>query len=284
MTGDTSHDGNHSPAAAVSQRMKRTLTIASALTVLFAATACGSSDPADGSPTAPPPVATTEPETPSTPSTPTTNTPTTPSFEPPDSSAPPDTDPPATPAPTTPAPPTTPTTPTEPTRPGETEDVTVDDGTFDSIGEMGAAASVVVVGEVVEVTSLGRPFLDRDPDANEFVAITIETTDTLRGDPIAEIVLPWEAFGTDGDGERTSTLITNGIRPADVGDRLVLFLRPADPQFAEFVGGDPTHQLVKLDGIAYLDGDVVVATELGSTAAEQLAGLTLDDIRATLTL
>lgn len=257
--------------------MKRTLTIATTLTLLLAATACGSSDSADGSPTTQPPVVTTEPDD---------VAPTTPPVEPPGSGTPPATDapttdaPPATPTPTAPTP--TPTTPASPSRPGETEDITIDDGTFDSIAEMGEEASLVVVGEVVEVTSLGRPFLDRDPDANEFVAITLETIDTLTGDPVAEIVLPWEAFGTDADGERTSTLITNGIRPADVGDRLVLFLQPADPQFAEFLGGNPTHQLVKLDGIAFLDGDAVVATELGSTAAEQLVGLTVDDIRAAL--
>lgn len=252
--------------------MKRTLTIATTLTMLFAATACGSSDSADGAPTTQPPVVTTP--------DPDDVAPTTPPVEPPGSGTPPATD-----APTTDAPPTTPTptAPAAPARPSEFEDITVDDGTFDSIGAMGDDATLVVVGEVVEVTSLGRPFADRDPDANEFVSITVETIDTLAGDPVDEIVLPWESFGTDADGTRTTTLVTNGIRPADVGDRLVLFLRPADPQFAEFLGGTPTHQLVKLDGIAFLAEGRVFATELGSTAAEQLLGMSADDIRAALT-
>ena len=38
-----------------------------------------------------------------------------------------------------------------------------------------------------------------------------------------------------------------------------------------------------LDGIAYLSEGRVFATELGSTAAEQLLGMTADDIRAALT-
>lgn len=276
MTDDTSRHGNRRPAATVSRRMKRTLTIATTLTVLLAATACGSSDSADGSPTTQPPVVTTtEPD-----DVEPTNPSTTPPVEPPGSGTPPATD-----APTTDAPPATPapTAPAAPSRPSEFEDIIVDDGTFDSIRDMGDDATLVVVGEVVEVTSLGRPFTDRDPDANEFVSITVETIDTLAGDPVDEIVLPWEAFGTDADGTRTTTLVTNGIRPADVGDRLVLFLQPADPQFAEFLGGTPTHQLVKLDGIAYLNDGRVFATELGSTAAEQLLGMTADDIRAALT-
>lgn len=259
--------------------MKRTLTIATTLTVLVAATACGSSDSADGSPTTQPPVVTTtEPD-----DVEPTNPSTTPPVEPPGSGTPPDTDAPTTDAPPATPAPTTPATPTAPSRPSEFEDITVDDGTFDSIRDMGDDATLVVVGEVVEVTSLGRPFTDRDPDANEFVSITVEPIDTLAGDPVDEVVLPWEAFGTDTDGTRTTTLVTNGIRPADVGDRLVLFLQPADPQFAEFLGGTPTHQLVKLDGIAYLNDGRVFATELGSTAAEQLLGMTADDIRAALT-
>ncbi len=147
---------------------------------------------------------------------------------------------------------------------------------------MGDGASLVVVGEVVGITSLGRPFSDRDPNANEFVAVTVETVDTLKGEPAGKVVLAWQAFATDFDGKRTATLLTNGIRPPDVADRLVLFLTPADPATVALLGGGLTHQLVKLDGIAYLDGDQVVAGEVGSTAAQQLLTMTVAEIRAAL--
>ncbi len=60
----------------------------------------------------------------------------------------------------------------------------------------------------------------------------------------------------------------------------MLFLDPVDAAFNDFLGGELTHHLVKLDGIAYLDGDQVVAAEVGSTAAEQLRTMSVNEIRA----
>lgn len=259
--------------------MKSPLLFATTLTVLLvAATACGTADPvADGA--APP--TTEEVVTPTTePGGVTTPTEPTEPVEPPDSSPPPTSAP--VPGPT-PAPTAPPTTPAEP-RPAVTEDVTIDDGTYDSVGEMGDNSSVVVVGDVVEVTSLGRPFADGDQYQNtsEYVAVTVETVDTLTGEPTGEVVLAWQAFATDSDGNRTATLLLNGIRPPEVADRLVLFLDPVDAAFNDFIGGELTHQLVKLDGIAYLDGDQVTAGEVGSTAAEQLRTMTVREIRVAL--
>ena len=268
--------------------MKSTLFLATTLTVLLAgATACGTADPtADGA--APPTTEevvtpTTEPDDLTTPTQP---------LDPPDSSTPPTvapTTPPAptptptpapTPAPTTPAP-TPPTTPATP-RPVATEDVTIDDGTYDSVSEMGADADVVVIGDVVAVDSLGRPFADGNQNTNEYVAVTVSTVDTLTGEPTGEIVFVWQAFATDADGNRTATLLVNGIRPPEVADRLVLFLDPVDSAFNDFLGGVLTHELVKLDGIGYLDGDQVIAAEVGSTASEQLRTMSVNEIRAAL--
>ena len=135
------------------------------------------------------------------------------------------------------------------------------------------------VGDVVEITSLGRPYLDRDPNAYEMVQVTVQTVDTLEGTPTGEIVFAWQAFATDAEGNRIATVLTNGIRPPDLADRLVLFVTPVDPAFAELIGGDLTHQLVKLDGIAYVDGERVIAGEIGSPAAEDLLTMTLSEIR-----
>ncbi len=264
--------------------MKSTLFLATTLTVLLAgATACGTADPtADGA--APPTTEevvtpTTEPDDVTTPTQP---------LDPPDSSTPPTvapTTPPAptpAPAPTTPAPTTPPMTPATP-RPVATLDLTIDDGTFDSVAEMGDDAAVVVIGDVIEVSSLGRPFADGDQNTNEYIAVTVATVDTLTGEPTGEIVFAWQAFATDADGNRTATLLINGIRPPEVTDRLVLFLNPVDSAFNDFLGGVLTHELVKLDGIAYLDGDQVIAAEVGSTAAEQLRTMSVNEIRSAVT-
>jgi len=144
-----------------------------------------------------------------------------------------------------------------------TSDLIVEDGTFASVASMARAAELIVVGEVVEVVSLGRPDVEEDPNADEYVAVTTDVTEILKGDPISEVVLGWDAFGYDTDGNRVSTLLSNGVRPPQVGDRLLLFLVVADPAFADALGGG-SHQEVKLDGVAYLDGDRLIAGELGS--------------------
>lgn len=250
----------------------RILTATLALSLVTLA-GCGTSSVLDGSP---PPTTSAPDDVPTTPAPP---------VDTPDTVAPPTapptnpTPPPTAPPPTTPSEPSTPSEPTTPP-PFPTVDVTIDDGSFGSVDEMADTAPRIVVGEVVGVTSLGRPFLDRDPNAEEFVAVTVRVTETLKGEPTDEIVLSWQAFAVDADGERTATVVTNGLRPPALADRLVLFLDDVDPAWADVLGDVPTHQLVKLDGIAFLDGDRVVATEVGSPAAEQLVTMTLAEIRS----
>lgn len=196
---------------------------------------------------------------------------------PPTSPAPaaPSTDPPGTDVPGTEAPPSI-------EWPQEEIDVVVDDGTFGSVSEMGDESDLVVVGEVVEVVSIGRLNVGQDPDAPEYLAVTIRPSETLQGASDGDVVLVWAAFEVDADGKRVATRILNGLRPPDVGDHVLAFLDTVDPAFADLAGGVPTHQLVRLDGIAYLEGDQPVAVEVGSTAAEELLTMTLDDLRAEL--
>jgi hypothetical protein len=231
-------------------RPTRLLALAS-LVLLPTLAACGSSDSDEAGP---------DPTSPA-PSAPATDPPTTDS---------PVTDPPATDA------------PQGIDWPAEEVDVVIDDGTFGSVAEMGDESDLVVVGEVVEVESIGRLTAAEDPAAPEYVAVTIRPSETLRGTGSDDIVLAWAAFDVGSDGERVATRILNGLRPPDVGDRVLVFADAVDPAFAELAGGVPTHQLVKLDGMAYLDGDQPVAAEVGSPAAEALLTMTLDDIRADL--
>ncbi len=155
------------------------------------------------------------------------------------------------------------------------EDLIVDDGTFDSLEDMADASDIVLVGEVIDATSIGRPAAATDPTADEFLAITVQPSERLRGSYPGDVVIAWAAYSTDQDGTRVAVRTVNGVRPPELGDRVVLFLRPVDPGFAEFAGGAPTHELVKLDGIGFVTDDVVTQVETGSTAAELLRGMTV---------
>ncbi len=159
------------------------------------------------------------------------------------------------------------------------EDVVVDEGTFDSLEDMADASDLVVVGEVIRANSIGRLAAATDPTADEFVAITVEPSETLRGSFPGSVVIAWAAYSTDEDGTRVAVRTVNGIRPPAAGDRVVLFLRSVDPDFAEFAGGVPTHELVKLDGIGFIDGEVVTEVETGSPAGELLRGMTVASLR-----
>jgi hypothetical protein len=159
------------------------------------------------------------------------------------------------------------------------EDLIVDDGTFDSLEDMADASDIVVVGEVIDATSIGRLAAATDPTADEFVAITVRPSERLRGSSPGDVVIAWAAYSTDEDGTRVADRTVNGVRPPAVGDRVVLFLQQVDPGFAEFAGGAPTHELVKLDGIGFVTGDVVTEVEAGSSAAELLRGMTVASLR-----
>ena len=155
----------------------------------------------------------------------------------------------------------------------------VEDGHYATVEEMAQAADLVIVGDVVGVESLGRPDLEEDEWADEYVAITFDAGEVLKGGLVERVVLGWDAVQIDPDGNRVATLLNNGIRPPQVGDHMLLFLDPAAPSFVEMLGGRPTHSPVLLDGVAYLDGDRLVAGETVSTTAYQLLAMSLPQIR-----
>jgi hypothetical protein len=155
----------------------------------------------------------------------------------------------------------------------------VEDGHYRTVMEMAHAADLVIVGDVVGVTSLGRPDTGEDTSADEHVAATIEAAEVLKGELVERVVLGWDAIQVDSAGNGIATIISNGIRPPAVGDRMLLFLDPASPSFIEALGGKPTHWPVLLDGVAYLDGDRLIAGETVSTTADQLLAMSLPQIR-----
>jgi hypothetical protein len=159
------------------------------------------------------------------------------------------------------------------------EDLIVDEGTFDSLDDMADASDLVVVGEVIDTPSIGRLAAATDPTADEFLAITVQPSETLRGSYPGDVIIAWAGYSTDEDGARLAVRTVNGVRPPAVGDHVVLFLRSVDPAFDAFAGGAPTHELVKLDGIGFVTDDVVTEVEAGSPAAELLRGMTVASLR-----
>lgn len=186
------------------------------------------------------------------------------------------------PAPTTPT--VAPTTTGEPAGPHDlpTRPMEVDDGGFTTLEELAAVGELVVVGTVTDEVSLGRPDAAEDPHADEFLGLTLRVDSTLKGSATTEIRLAWDAYLTDETGERVAEIVMNGIPVPHVGDQLVLFLRPADAQFAAHLDGFPTHAPVALDGIGFVVDSVVTITDTSSPATQALMGQSIEQITASM--
>jgi len=155
---------------------------------------------------------------------------------------------------------------------GDGDDVERRSGVDGSVGEHGPGAGV-------GVESVGCPSLAEDGWADEYVAITVDVAEVIKGELVERVVLGWDAILVGPGGDRVATLLSNGIRPPQVGDQMLLFLDPAAASFVEALSGAPTHSPVLLEGVAYLDGDRLVAGETSSTPADQLLAMSLPQVR-----
>jgi len=184
------------------------------------------------------------------------------------------------------------------TLPGATSTEGSDDGTTDStlettilerneevfvsVAEIGRASTDVVVGMVSHTGSIGTPDVAEDPHASEFIAVTVDVEEALKGQPDKQVVFAWEAYLTDGGGKRTMEILAEGLPIPKVGDRLLLFLVPEDKERVELFGAELTHRPITLDGLAYIDGSTVelVADKFEGDLGDSLLGLALPAIRA----
>lgn len=189
--------------------------------------------------------------------------------------------PPTSPPPTGPpvmAPPTSGPGPTEPELP--TRYVEIDDGAFDDLDEMTDASEVVVVATVTDEETIESDRDDVHPSAEEHLGLRLTVDEALKGDPGDEIRLAWFAFELGDDGSPIATNLLNGIPVPRTGDRLVLFLRAVDE-------GDPpfayaTHAPVRLDGVGFLEDDVVTITDDVAPEAAVLTATSLEEIRVSV--
>lgn len=166
--------------------------------------------------------------------------------------------------------------------PTATVDATVTDDGDATVAQLVEEADVVVYGTVSGVESLGRPGAPEDPTATEYLGVTIEIDTVLAGATDQPIRLAWDAFQTNAGGDRVATFISNGLRPPQQGDEMLLFLGPVDPSYLDFVGGFPTFAPVRLDGVVYLEDGVVTEVERNSLAGSELTGMTITEITRTV--
>jgi hypothetical protein len=158
--------------------------------------------------------------------------------------------------------------------------IVIDDMGYVSLEEMAAAASLVIHGTVTDETSLGRPDVEADPSADEYLGLTVSVDALLKGSAVDEVRLGWDAYVVDANGERAATNVMNGIDVPRVGDEVLLFLQPIDADAARFMGGFPTHAPVSLDGIAFVEDHTVTATDDISADVIGLPGKTIEQIAA----
>lgn len=147
-----------------------------------------------------------------------------------------------------------------------------------SLGQLIEEASSVVVATAASVESLGRPASAEDPRADEYVGVSLRVDEMVRGEAIDVVALVWDANQVDPDGRTVATIISNGLRPPQVGDQMLLFIRPADPVWKEHMSGFPTHSPVALDGVAYVSDGRVETVETGSSFGAEVVGRHLNDV------
>ena len=160
--------------------------------------------------------------------------------------------------------------------------IVIDDMGYGSLEEMAAAADLVVHGTVTDETSLGRPRVEEDPAANEYLGLTVSVETLLKGEPVDEVLLGWDAYVVDADGKRVASNVMNGIAVPHAGDEVLLFLQPLDGRSKELMGGFPTHSPVALDGIAFVESGTVTVTDDISGDVIGLRGKTIAEIAALL--
>ncbi len=170
----------------------------------------------------------------------------------------------------------------EPTLP--TTILEVEDNFYDGVQGLGSASEAVIVGTVESVESIGTVSEGEDPNPSEFVKVDVDVDETLKGDAVDSVSFAWEAFTTDGEGNRELEIVTAGLRTPAEDDILLLFLVPETEERLELYGAELTHSPLTRDGIAWVDeGMVIRAAERfeGDTGAG-LMGMTVDEVWAAL--
>lgn len=159
----------------------------------------------------------------------------------------------------------------------EMQSDTFDFVTFETIEEMAKGSSVVLIGTVKSVDSLGLADVGEDPNPTENVAIVVTPEVQIQGNVDGEVSIAWPAFVTDGNGTRTFEMVNDGLPVPEPGDRLLLFLVEEDRAGASFFG-KVSHRPVNSSGLAFVEGEVVVLEAQSSGLEESLTGKAINEV------
>lgn len=159
-----------------------------------------------------------------------------------------------------------------------------DETTYDSVSALATSSSAVVTGSVVSSDSLGAPDLKEDPNASEFLRIGVKVDQVLSGVAPKDgvVYIPWDSYVTQGNGsERKIEVVQEGLKIPQVGEQLLLFLRPAPPSMIESFGGRVDSVVNTLDGILRIQQDSTLDTTIegSNRLARTLIGKTVADVK-----
>ena len=89
---------------------------------------------------------------------------------------------------------------------------------FSSIDELADVSDVVMITTVTSVSVYGIVDAGEDPNPSEWALLTLKPERVFRGNVVAEPVVAWEMFVTDGHGKRLFELTHDGVPNPEVND------------------------------------------------------------------
>lgn len=159
----------------------------------------------------------------------------------------------------------------------QTQSDSFDFVTFKTVDEMANASTLVLVGIVSSVDSIGFSDVGEDPNPTEDVAVVVEPEIVLKGLSAGAVSFQWPAFVTDGSGNRIFEMVNDGLPVPKAGDRLLLFLVDEDRGGASFFG-KVSHRPVNSSGLAFVERDTVVLEAQSNGLEESLTGKPIGEI------
>lgn len=161
----------------------------------------------------------------------------------------------------------------------QTQSDSFDFVTFETVEEMAASSTIVMVGTVTAVESRGLGDVEEDPNPTEYVAVIVDPDKVIKGDPEGPVSYLLSAFVTDGAGRRLYELVTDGLPIPIEGDQLLLFLQPEERQGSPLLE-NVSHMPVNSSGVAFVEGEVVTTASESNGLIEDLQEMSIDDLQA----
>lgn len=150
--------------------------------------------------------------------------------------------------------------------------------TYSSLDSLAADSNLVFIGTVVDVKD---GFLEDAPETEDFrgtqfLAVVVQIDELLQGQTESKTVeIRWFGYEIDENGNKGPQWIVNGEFPPTVGEENVWFLKTDLPGYISRTGGEGRLTVAG-------NGHVSTTGAYSSGAAEEIDGMSVDDLRASL--